>query len=60
MVKVNRVDMKNEFKICPVCGYGDGFHSMFEKLSGVEEISWKLICPDCHNVFDIGLKTKRE
>ncbi len=27
--------MENEFKICPSCGYKDGFHSMFKKEENV-------------------------
>jgi len=50
-------DVKNaafdeEFKICPECGYTDGFHSMFRKEAGTTK--WLFICPSCHNVFDIG------
>lgn len=47
-----KIQMGDEFKICPTCGYKDGFHSMFKK----EEKSTKClyICPSCHNVFDIG------
>ena len=29
--EVQEVEMKEEFKICPACGYQDGFHSMFKK-----------------------------
>ncbi len=49
-------DMQKEFKVCPACGYGDGFHSMFRKQD--QEICWLLICPACHAVFDIGLKAQ--
>lgn len=42
-----------EFSICPTCGYRDGFHSVFR--SDNSEIKCLLICPACHDTFDIGL-----
>jgi len=50
--EVNKVTMNGEFKICPLCGYNDGFHSMFKKEGDVTK--WLFICPSCHRVFDIG------
>ena len=50
--EVRRLDAGDEFKICPECGYRDGFHSMFRKADGV--MKWFFICPSCHQVFDIG------
>jgi hypothetical protein len=29
--EVKNIKMDAEFKICPTCGYKDGFHSMFKK-----------------------------
>ena len=56
--EAQKITMEKKFKICPVCGYEDGFHSMFERMGNGGELSWKLICPDCHSIFDIGLKAK--
>jgi len=56
--KIDNIVMEKEFKICPNCGYKDGFHSMFEKIEKDKELSWKFICPECHKIFDIGLKVK--
>jgi transposase-like protein len=53
--KVKKVTMDKEFKICPECGYKDGFHSMFKKDGEITR--WLFICPSCHSVFDIGFKT---
>jgi uncharacterized Zn finger protein len=50
--EIKVVNMKEEFKICPSCGYEDGFHSMFKKDGDV--IKWLFICPSCHEVFDVG------
>jgi transposase-like protein len=51
--EIERVEMAEEFKVCPSCGYEDGFHSMFKNEAG--KTKWLFICPSCHAVFDIGL-----
>lgn len=56
----NRVEMGKVFKVCPQCGYQDGFHSMFEKTEDSHKLNWMFICPSCHSIFDIGLKTSVE
>jgi len=48
-----KVEMETEFRICPSCGYRDGFHSVFKKEDGV--VKWLFICPACHELFDLGL-----
>ncbi len=50
--EVKPIEMREEFKQCPVCEYKDGFHSMFKKEDNVTK--WFFICPSCHTVFDIG------
>lgn len=52
--KIHQVGAGEEFKVCPNCGYKDGFHSMFKRKGDVTR--WLFICPSCHQVFDIGLK----
>lgn len=51
--EVSRISMKDEFKLCPSCGYEDGFHSMFKRDG--ELLKWLFVCPACHEIFDIGL-----
>jgi RNA polymerase subunit RPABC4/transcription elongation factor Spt4 len=51
--EVKSISMEDEFKICPACGYTDGFHSIFKKEGTI--IRWLQVCPACHQVFDIGL-----
>ena len=29
--EIHRITIADEFKICPLCGYKDGFHSAFKK-----------------------------
>jgi hypothetical protein len=50
--EIKIVKMDTEFKICPTCGYKDGFHSMFTRDG--DTTKWLFICPSCHDVFDIG------
>jgi hypothetical protein len=51
---VEKIEMMDEFRICPTCGYRDGFHSMFRKKG--ETTRWLFICPSCHKIFDIGMR----
>ena len=55
--EVEIIEMEDEFKVCPSCGYEDGFHSMFKKESYTTK--WLFICPSCHKVFDIGLTVQK-
>jgi len=50
--EIHKVTVTDEFKICPQCGYKDGFHSAFKKGQG--NTKWLFVCPSCHSVFDIG------
>jgi hypothetical protein len=51
--EVKKAEFVNgQFKVCPQCGYKDGFHNMFREEG--EETKWYFICPDCRGVFDIG------
>jgi hypothetical protein len=50
--EIKKVEMETEFRICPTCGYGDGFHSMLKKEGEITR--WLFICPACHDIFDIG------
>ena len=54
--EINHIKVEKDFKICPVCGYELGFHSVFERVDDSNELTWTLICPSCKNTFDIGLK----
>lgn len=50
--EVQQVTVEDEFKVCPSCGYKDGFHSMLKKEQ--DRFEWLFICPSCHEVFDVG------
>lgn len=49
---IQKVKFEEEFRVCPVCGYTDGFHTMLKKDE--DKVKWMFICPACHKVFDIG------
>jgi hypothetical protein len=54
---VMKINLGKTFRDCPICNYGDGFHSMFQKAD--DEIKWLFICPACHRIFDLGLKASK-
>ena len=54
--RIHTIPLTDEFKICPLCGYKDGFHSMLKRDNGA--IRWLFICPSCHEVFDVGRTLK--
>jgi Zn finger protein HypA/HybF involved in hydrogenase expression len=56
--KVIKLEMQETFRSCPTCGYRDGFHSSFQKEGAL--LKWLLVCPSCHDTFDIGLTADRQ
>ena len=48
------VELAEEFRICPQCGYELGFHSSF--LRSEEGYRIILICPECGARYDVGWK----
>lgn len=54
--KIHKIEFKDEFRVCPICGYKDGFHTMLQQDD--DTIKWLFICPSCHEVFDIGQTVK--
>jgi len=53
-MSLKRIDLEEleELKVCPVCGYTDGFHLMFQRIGrGVFKVG--LICPNCHQAFQL-------
>jgi len=54
--KIHHYDFVDEIRICPLCGYADGFHNMFRREG--RKTHWFLICSSCHEVFDYGLEYK--
>lgn len=52
--KVHKVHLKDEFRICPVCSYRDGFHTMLRRENG--EVKTIYICPSCHELFEVDIQ----
>ncbi|GJQ58492.1 MAG: hypothetical protein D8M57_08785 [Candidatus Scalindua sp. AMX11] len=50
-VKPEEILIEKELHICPQCGYGDGFHTSFVRLTK-EKCKVILICPNCHSRYD--------
>ena len=48
---IHSVELTSEFKICPLCGYEDGFHTMLKKIEQTTQHLY--ICPACHEVFRV-------
>ena len=46
-----------EFRVCPTCGYGRGFHVSFSK--GDPGFSILFICPECGSAFDLSIAEDR-
>ena len=53
--KIQVLEIKDDFTICPDCGYDGGFHNIFLGLNQ-EESKWILMCPNCKAKYDIGLR----
>ena len=49
---IHKIPLTEEFRVCPLCSYQDGFHSMLKRTG--EEVHWLFICPSCRAVFDVG------
>ena len=45
-----------EFRTCPACGYGRGFHIFFRDDEEGTKIG--LICPSCGQSYDLGWATR--
>jgi transcription elongation factor Elf1 len=52
--EIKKIDLQDEFRVCPQCGYELGFHCSF--LQGKAGIRIILICPDCGARYDVGWK----
>jgi hypothetical protein len=53
---VEPIIVDDELTECPQCGYGDGFHVGFARISpgGSKDLRIWLICPKCSARYDLG------
>lgn len=49
--EIHEINVEDEFKVCPTCGYRDGFHTMLKRIEG--EKTSLFICPACHDIFNV-------
>ncbi|MGC9308262.1 MAG: hypothetical protein ACP5FL_05730 [Thermoplasmatota archaeon] len=57
--EIHHVKARDEFRVCPKCGYQAGFHVSFlrnEKGYDYKDYRIILICPGCGARFDINWK----
>lgn len=54
--KIHTYEFVDEIRVCPLCGYKDGFHTMFKRNGN--NVQWLLICSSCHEIFDFDLQYK--
>lgn len=50
--QIRRIELDEEFRVCPSCGYERGFHSSFLRAGESHKII--LICPNCGARYDVG------
>ncbi|MFT5701364.1 MAG: transposase [Desulforhopalus sp.] len=51
--KIHAAVFEDEFRICPNCGYNDGFHTMLKRDKDKDLVRLLFICPSCHETFDL-------
>lgn len=52
--KIESISPEGEIRICPACGYRDGFHVSFLPPDNKGNSEIILICPRCHRRFRVG------
>jgi len=52
--EITTIKPEGSIRKCPVCGYNDGFHVSFQMDDGRKEGEIILICPNCHQRFQMG------
>ncbi|MHC4480562.1 MAG: hypothetical protein ACYS1C_06290 [Planctomycetota bacterium] len=53
---VKETEVGAEFRVCPNCGYENGFHNMFRPSAEEKVFDWFFICPGCSSQWDVGLR----
>lgn len=54
------IEVDEQFRNCPSCGYADGFHNIFKETGDGNLLKWYFICRQCSSTFDIGLAVTRK
>ena len=53
-MKIHSIKPEGDITTCPLCGYKDGFHVSFQVRNDPGQAEIVLICPSCHNHFQMG------
>ncbi len=56
--EITPIKPEGSIRQCPVCGYNDGFHVSFQMEGGKKEGEIILICPNCHQRFQMGWQVR--
>ena len=54
--EITSIKPEGSIRQCPVCEYNDGFHVSFQMADNMKEGEIILICPNCHQRFQMGWK----
>jgi RNase P subunit RPR2 len=54
--EIVKIELGEEFRVCPKCSYELGFHSSFLRVRAEEGYRIILICPECGARYDVGWK----
>lgn len=54
--EITSIKAEGDIRKCPTCGYNDGFHVSFQIDGSSKEGDIILICPNCHQRFQMGWK----
>ena len=53
---ITSIKPEGDIRKCTMCGYNDGFHVSFQIEGSSKEGVVILICPNCHQRFQMGWK----
>jgi len=53
-MKIDTIKPEGIISDCPLCRYKDGFHVSFHVRDNADQAEIVLICPNCHNHFQLG------
>lgn len=52
--QIRKVEVADEFRVCPACGYEFGFHCSFIAQGKGKPLKVVFICPNCGARYDVG------
>jgi hypothetical protein len=55
------LDVSSGLRVCPECGYQNGFHLALHPETEAGDganVSVRLVCPSCSATYDVGLRVR--